>query len=381
MRGGSVSNENDPRIDVQPPFDPEEASTSGPRKTPWDPRKIRVTTKPWSLRQAIDDINDGTIDLTPDFQRPSIWTPEQRSLLVESILLGIPLPAFYFNADKDGRMQVVDGVQRLSAIVDFAANRFELRDLEYLTDLNKRHWHELEPAFRRRFHQTQIFANVVEPETPPEVKFNIFLRINTGGAPLTAQEIRHALSRDRSRAFLKQMVSLPSFAVATAGAFQGESRMNDRELALRFAALRLDPDLKQYEQAESVDDYLIAYTKQLDDPEVLDDGKLASIVEEFDRAMQNAFALFGDRAFRKWPAGNDRRAPMNRSLFESWSVALADADATTLLTHREAIVASVRDRFANDEEYLAAISAATSHLAKVKLRLRVARRILQEAGA
>ncbi|RKG94951.1 DUF262 domain-containing protein [Corallococcus carmarthensis] len=347
-----------------------------PRKTPWDPKKIRVSTKPWSLRQAIDDIADSTIDLTPDFQRPSVWNEKQKSRLIESILLGIPLPAFYFNADRNGRMQIVDGVQRLSSITGFVNNKFELTNLEYLTDLNDKFWRDLEPTFRRRFHQTQIFVNVIEPETPSEVKFNIFKRINTGGEPLTAQEIRHALSRARSRSLLKRMATSRAFELATADALKADLRMNSQEMALRFIAFYLDPNLQTYERAESVDDYLIACTKRIDDPQDLSDKELAKIEEKFTRAMENAHALFGEHAFRKWPAGNSRRFPLNRSLFESWSLALADKDSALLLPRKEQIISKLRYRFANDKEYESAITAATADLARVKLRIRVAQEIL-----
>ncbi len=281
----------------------EEPAEEGPRRTPWDPKKIRVSTKPWSLRQAVDDIKEGTIDIAPDFQRASVWTLQKRSRLIESILLGIPLPALYFSADVEGRMQVVDGVQRLGAINEFAQGKFELADLEYLVELNEKDFSGLDASLRRRFHQTQIFVNVIEPETPVEVKFNIFKRINTGGEPLQPQEIRHALSGERSRAILKRMASSEAFHRATAGAFRSDPRMTARELALRFVAFRLDPELTEYERADSVDDYLMAVTRKLDDSTVLPDERVAELEAQFERSMTAAETLFGEHAFRKWPQG------------------------------------------------------------------------------
>ena len=83
---------------------------------PWDPEKIRIHTKHYSLRQLVDMIADGDIDLAPDFQRHYVWKPRQRWSLIESLLLGIPLPSFYFNENTSGLLQVVDGVQRLTTI-------------------------------------------------------------------------------------------------------------------------------------------------------------------------------------------------------------------------------------------------------------------------
>jgi hypothetical protein len=355
----------------------EDAVDEGPRRTPWDAHKIRVSTKPWSLRQAIDDLKDGTIDLAPDFQRPSVWTKEKRSRLIESILLGIPLPAFYFSADSDGAMQVVDGVQRLSAIRDFAANELALGGLEYLATLEGKPFNDLEAPLRRRFNQTQIFVNVIEPETPVEVKFNIFKRVNTGGEPLTPQEIRHALSQGRSRAVLKRMASSEAFHSATGGAFQSDPRLTARELALRFIALRLDPDLRAYETAETVDDYLVACTRRLDDETALSDGQIEEIEQLFERSMRAAREIFGEHAFRKWPVGSERRSPLNRALFESWSAVLADYELDTLMPRKDAIVEATREAFATNTDYLSAITAATGDLARVRVRLEVARQIVK----
>src|SRR5690606_13684153 len=184
--------------------------TAGEAK-PWDPSKIRISTKPFSLRQVVDMIGDEDIDLAPDFQRLYVWKPVQRSRLIESILLGIPLPAFYFNQDLEGAMQVVDGVQRLTTIHKFVVGGEVLSDLEYLKDLEGQRFKDLDVVLRRRFQQTQIFVNVIEPQTPDDVKFDVFRRINTGGSPLTPQEIRHCMSRKRSRELFKQLTNLPAF--------------------------------------------------------------------------------------------------------------------------------------------------------------------------
>jgi hypothetical protein len=358
----------------------EDAGVVGAPRAPWDPAKIRVTTKPWSLRQAIDDIKDKTIDLAPDFQRPSVWTAQQRSRLIESILLGIPLPAFYFSQDGAGLLQVVDGVQRLTSIVDFASGKFPLESLEYLATLDGKCFGDLDAPLRRRFHQTQIFVNVIEPGTPVEVKFNIFKRINTTAEPLTPQEIRHALSQDRSRDALRRMATSEPFHRATDGAFLGDPRMAGRELALRFVAFRLDPELHRYEAAETAEDFLSQCALDLDNRAAVSDARLGELEQQFARAMTAASAVFGDRAFRKWPATQStRRAPLNRALFDSWSTVLADYEVATLEPRKPAIVQAARAAFGNPD-YVAAISAGTSQVAKVRLRMDVARQILREAG-
>jgi hypothetical protein len=139
---------------------------------PWDPKKIRITTKTFTVREVYTQIMEDELDLAPDFQRNFIWVPRQQVHLIESILLGIPLPAFYFNQDSQGENQVIDGVQRLTTISLFMSNKLSLAEahLEYLKDLRDLTFDALDAPARRRFGSTQIVAHVIEPQTPDEVK-------------------------------------------------------------------------------------------------------------------------------------------------------------------------------------------------------------------
>jgi len=350
---------------------------------PWDPSRIRISTKPFSLRQVVDMIQDGDIDLAPDFQRLFVWKQVQRSRLIESVLLGIPLPAFYFNQDGEGAMQVVDGVQRLTTIHSFVTQREPLLDLEYLKNLEGQTFDKLDAVLRRRFQQTQIFVNVIEPQTPDDVKFDVFRRINTGGSPLTAQEIRHCMSRKRSRDLLKQLTSMPSFHTATDGAFRYERRMADREVALRFCAFRMLPDLNSYREFNSLDSFLLDFTRRVDgvypSGQANSEADLVKLSADFDRAMRSATVVFSNAAFRKYHLRASRRGPINRALFESWAVALADYEPDQLRSHKDTIFKAARKRM-GDYDYNAAISQGTGDMSKVKLRFQVARDLLKEAA-
>ena len=346
-------------------------------KKPWDPNKIRIQTKPFSLKQVVDEIGDNTIDLAPDFQRAYVWHERQKSRLIESILLGIPLPAFYFNAEPDGRMQVVDGVQRLSTINVFANGKLTPSDVEYLEDLKNKRFEDLAPVWRRRFNQTQIVVHVIDPQTPVDVKFDIFKRINTGGSPLTAQEIRHCMSKARSRDLLKRLAALDVFHEATGGALKDDIRMVDRELVLRFIAFYVLKDFRQYEQYKTLDDFLMAVTSQLDNPSEISDSMLKDIESAFERAMIHSVFVFETHAFRKWPEGIDRRSPLNRALFESWSVALAEVETASLKARREEIVKAARKAMTEDSFYITSVSVATGHMKRLEKRFKVARDIVR----
>lgn len=347
---------------------------------PWDPSLIRVDPKQYSLRQIDDMIKDGELDLDPDFQRHRVWGPRQKSQLIESVLLRIPLPAFYFSADEEGRMQVVDGLQRLSTIHDFLGDRFALADLEYLRrELAGKKFSDIkQTAWGRRIHGTQIYANVIDPQTPAKVKFDIFKRINTLGEPLSFQEIRHCMSQRTSREFLKALASSEGFLKATDSSFRDHRRMADREAVLRFCAFRMLTAIEDYASYDSMAVFLTEATDRIDRTSTESDR--AALAADLARAMENAAGLFGEYAFRKWPAGQDeRKNPINKPLFEAWSVVLASFTWEALAPHKAKIVDAARRAMAEDRELIEAISVGTGDPRKVKTRFDAVRNIVKGA--
>ena len=175
-------------------------------KEPFDPSKIKVRTVSVLVDQLVERIRHAEIDLAPDFQRMrGIWKPVNKSRLIESLLLRIPIPVFYVAADVDDNWEVVDGVQRMSTLYDYVTDQFALTGLEYRVEFNGRRFEQLSRVMQRRIRETQLVVNVIEPGTPPEVMFNIFSRINTGGMKLNGQEIRHALHPRAGAGFLEDI--------------------------------------------------------------------------------------------------------------------------------------------------------------------------------
>ncbi|MFD5389457.1 DUF262 domain-containing protein [Streptomyces sp. NPDC127074] len=341
---------------------------------PWNPEQIRVNTKQFSLRNALDMIEDESLELAPDFQRGIVWKPVQKSRLIESVLLQIPLPAFYFAEDTDGLMRVVDGLQRLSTIRDFVCGGdergFELKGLEYLQSaVEGKRFEDLPAPWKRRIYNTQIVTNVIDPTTPSDVMYDIFKRINTGGTPLNAQEIRHCMSKERSRTILRVMTSTVEFNAATNN-MGGHIRMNDREMALRFAAFWL-MGTDGYAKYAAMDPFLQRTTIMLDNVKDVNDTRVGDLLEAFRKAMVNAHLVFDEQAFRKWPLDSSGRNPINRALFEAWSITLAKYETEDLERRREAIVDAARFLMKNDYQYLEAITSSTGDVRRVMLRFDV----------
>ena len=209
---------------------------------PYDPEKIKVRTDKISLAQISAMIDNGDIDLTPAFQRNFVWDSFRKSRFIESILLRIPLPMFYFSEDLEGRLTIIDGLQRISTIKEFMENKFPLRNLQYLENCQGRYFKDegnkkgLEAKYVRWFNLTNISVNIIDSISPLEVKYDIFRRINTGGKPLNNQEIRNCFAEQGLRDTLKAMVSTAEFKTATDSSVRS-TRMDDQELLLRYLAL------------------------------------------------------------------------------------------------------------------------------------------------
>lgn len=349
------------------------------------PKDIRITQKNFSIREIYLQITGNELDLAPDFQRSFVWKIQQQVRLIESILMGIPLPAFYFNQDKTGDQQVVDGVQRLTTIKRFMSNDLVLakEHLVAMIDVAGQKHDTLDGATKSRFAKTQIVAYIIEPQTPDALKYDIFNRVNTGGSPLSAQEIRHCMSKDRSRQFLKKLVELPSFDVVTERHFwNGEERngkrMVNREFALRFCAFYLNP-IEDYSNAISLDAYLLECSQRLDKENIIDNAQLNQLQTVFDQAMQSASALLGNLAFRRYQGPEGRRGPLNRAVFESQALALAPYPLERLLPHRDAIKKALLDLFSeNEKEYDKAVATSTGNYSKLKLRIERPQAVLKE---
>ena len=259
-----------------------------------------------------------TLILDPDFQREKVWKLRQKSELIESILMGIPLPVMYFAEDRYGNLQVIDGRQRLETFFDFMNEKFSLSQTPILDNKGKK-FSELEPREQTRLEDYQIIVYIIKPQTPDRIKFDIFDRVNRGGTPLNKQEMRNALYQGKSTVLLKELSEQIEFKKATDYSINTK-RMKDRYLILRFLAFYL------YFQDKFIDiitNEKIVYKSDIDFflgrcMEFInksDDSLIKELKEVFKRAMKNSYEFFGKDAFRI--PSQHRKRPVNMALFES----------------------------------------------------------------
>ena len=291
---------------------------------PFDPSLVNIICPPLTIDSLIKRIKNKEIEFASEFQRKAgLWTNKQKSQLIESILLQIPLPAFYFDATNDDKWIIIDGLQRTTAIKEFIVDEtLILSGMEFFADLDGQKYSLLPRSFQRRIEETHILAYKVCSPTPPNVKFNIFKRINTGGLLLTAQEIRNALFQGKATRFLNSASKLSAFTEATAYAIEVD-RMLDREFVLRFIAFCYLGVNMYY---GDIDSFL---NNAMDWLNVQTDDKLIEIQNEFIRVMDASNRLFGIYAFRKMGEDGKRR-PINKAVFSAWCSIIHNLDKQKL---------------------------------------------------
>ncbi|MGH3246106.1 MAG: DUF262 domain-containing protein [Trebonia sp.] len=374
--------------EVEVEYDDEGRSTDVEREEPeelihepFDPAEIDVLTRTPTVDLLLKRLRRGVLDLSPDFQRSAgIWSDVNQSRLIESLLLRIPLPTLYAAESGEETWAVVDGIQRLTTIARFVdpdvigAKPLKLRGLEYLHQYDGLRYDELPGALQTRIGETELVVHLIRAGTPEPVKFNIFARINTGGRPLTTQELRHALIPGAARVLLKELAASQAFLDATLGSVS-PTRMADREMALRFLAFRITPP-ENYARGD-LDSFLRQAMRQINE---MTQTEIERLSGEFNKAMRAATDIFGDNAFRKQFVGQERRLPVNKALFETISVnfaALTQKELSILRSRRT----DVTERFLGLMElgsFLQSISGGTGDVVKVRRRFSDIQQMLQE---
>lgn len=282
------------------------------------PADVKIQRDMFSVRELKTEYMEKKLVLAPDFQREFVWTLKQKSELIESILMGIPLPMIYFFEGDEGIIQVVDGKQRLTSLFEFLDNQFPLSPLKILPHLRGKRYLDLEPAEQTKIARHQFVTQTIIPPTPDKIKFDIFERVNRKGSMLNNQEMRNALYQGKSTDLLNTLAKNESFLKAT-GSGISPTRMKDRYIILRFIAFYLWRE----KQLTSKKGELIEYKSDIDEfvgatmdyINRLDDKSIEQLEQMFNRAMEIAYKLGGEDIFRI--PGNERKRPINMSLLES----------------------------------------------------------------
>ncbi len=334
---------------------------------PLDTMLIRNESR--TIYDVLRRIRQGQFIMDPDFQRDFIWPVDKQSKLIESVLMRIPLPVFYIAENEDGRMIVVDGLQRLSTFKNFVDGGLRLR-LPNRPDLDGRYFVDLLPQLQNRIEDCNLTLYVIDAKAPEQARLDIFDRVNSG-LPLSRQQMRNCLHMGPATRFLKVEAEQPIFLAAT-GKSLNRAQMRDREFINRFCGFRL----------YSLDDYRgdmdLFLSQTLKRMNTLKPEEIKSLSAQLRLGLTNNNNLFGRYAFRKHTAGQEgRRGFINASLWDVMCTGLAEYKEDRVVAKETALLSAFY-RLLEDKDFNDAITLGTNQANRVKRRFELAGDMFRE---
>ena len=329
----------------------------------------RVFTQPYDLvvESLFDQIKGNTIFLRPlsertSFQRRYVWSNTLASRLIESMLLNVPIPPCYLSQNDDFELDVIDGQQRLYSIYRFIDNQFALSGLEVLTDLNGQRFHKLHPKMKRQLNTHTLRLVAVTNESHPEIKFDVFQRLNTNTVPLNAQEIRNCIYRGSLNELLKDVVAYKPW-LTILGKRKPDKRMRDEELALRFFAFHLF-GVRSYRTPQK--HWLNNAAK---DGQAYSEDKIQTLRTVWEKAVDVSLVWFDPaEAFRRIPIEKPRA--INRALFDLTMISAAKVTPKRAKAVR-AKVRSAYKKILKNDEFGDLVSRAVDHTKRTNRRFQM----------
>ena len=329
-------------------------------------REVSTTPADPDVETILKRIADKNLILRPDFQRTSVWTNVQKSRLIESLLLNLPIPPCFLAEDEDSTRVVVDGQQRLRSIDDFYHGRYALTGLQVLKDLNGKKWEDLPPKLDRKILQRVIRTLVISHFTNSGIRFEIFERLNSGGVPLTEQEIRNATLRGSFNAMLNKIAESKAFLGAMA-LKKPDERLRHHELILRFFAVRAA--VEDYKPPLKMILSEFMRTHRTDNETAIKDFELM-----FTKALMNVVFVFGVESFKRYREKDgvaDFENSVSKAVFELEMLSLSFFTETEVLSKSAAIAAAFRALSLANQTFAESLSRATDHRSRFYLRLRL----------
>ena len=333
---------------------------------PIDEVLIRHETR--TASEAIRRIDQKRYVMDPDFQRDFIWLEDKQSKLIESVIMRIPLPVFYMAEDDEGRMVVVDGLQRLSTFQRFVKDELQLR-LPDRDELDGKRFSELSSKLQNRVEDCNLIFYIIDSKVPEQARLDIFERVN-GGVPLTRQQMRNCLFMGPATRFLKEEAQTSLFLHVTGRSLNART-MRDREFVNRFCAFRILP-LTEYRG--DMDAFLAQCLQKMNG---MSDGELTQLRASFHMGLNNNFRLFGWHAFRKHVPGQERRGVLNASFWDVMSAGLSHYTEE----HVESFLESLRRatyELLDDEKFNTAITYGPNGSRRVRERFAATRKMFEE---
>ncbi|KTF20287.1 DUF262 domain-containing protein [Streptococcus gordonii] len=289
----------------------------------------------YSSNVGIDytDLGDALI-LEPSFQREYVWNQPKKQQLVDSILLGIPIPTFYFSIDKNGNLLVVDGKQRINSILEFLEGKLSLPSSYRFLCLDKDskhdvHFKELESRVKRKFEDYPLTCYLVDSSVIPRFQNEIFMRVNRGGERLTIQEIRNASNVGKVTYLLNKISDNKELRIVPT------KRKKDQYLVLRFLAYYLihnnDSFMSIYNfdsDYDGIDNLLDRVMKFIN---IISDSEVKKLYSLYESCIQISKRMFELKSYKEFSRKDSNT--VNMIIFESWLFLISSFEKSVIETN------------------------------------------------
>jgi hypothetical protein len=370
--------ELEPELEGEP-LEVEDSSDETELEAGITPPDRRLITQPYDLAVSdlVTQVRENSLKLNPVYQRRYVWDDKKASKLVESLLINVPIPVCYLAEERDSTRTTIDGQQRLRSLFRYLGNEFPLKGLEVLPDLNGKRFQQLTERQQRLIKNRTIRCIVISEDSDPDIRFDVFERLNTGSVALTAQELRNSVYRGNFNDLLHELASSDAFSRCVGG--RVDTRMTFEELLLRFFAL--DDQLREYRP--SFKKFLNTYQRNHKDP---DEEWLNDKRKRATDTLDRVHAVFGSECFRRAKELDDGTwewvASLNSALYDviMLNFARIDASPEELAERKDELEQMTAELSLGNEEFIDAISLATGDRTRLFTRARIYSEALVEHG-
>lgn len=282
---------------------------------PPEQRKLNTETYDFTVSTINDYIKEKHI-VIPKFQRGYVWNRSQASRLIESLIIQCPIPVVFLSQNSNETLSVIDGNQRLNSINLFLEEEFALQGLTAYPELDGFKFSELDPRFQRHIKNRTIRCIVILKDTHPQIKFDVFERLNTGSVKLNAQELRHGIHHGPLMLLLDKLGKNSKWKEVSG--YKNDKRMKSEELILRFFAL--SDNWRNYQKPLS--GFLSNYSEK---NQRLKDENLLEIETNFIKTLDTIYDLYGKLAFRSFDM-DLKNAKFNAAFYDAQMIAFLELD-------------------------------------------------------
>lgn len=333
---------------------------------PHEVRNLSTQAYDKSVSDIVRMITEKDLVLDPDYQRNYVWDNKKASKLIESIILNVPIPVIYVSEERDSSWSVIDGLQRLNSLKRFFDGKFKLSGLEVLYELNKCDFKSLPAKSSRMLKNGLLRIVMVTADSNDDIKYDIFMRLNTGAVHLNEQELRNCLYRGRFNLFLQEEAKNPKWLLML-GLKEPHRRMADRELLLRFLSLCTNWDRTEGEvigYKGNMKSYMNAFMKSHQN----DDG-FTCYKKLCDETIDKVYGVFGESAFRR--ENEDRSVtPINRAIMDALMIASVPYEKDFLFEKKDDIKQQLLKELNENNEFKMSTLTATSDTKVMNFRIK-----------